>query len=194
MTVKSERKWLTHRRTFFLLLSGAQGAGKTTMLQMLKYVLASRDERSRTTQGEADLQLYTICEGATKLILHQKSAAATTADPVLFQNALMDYQTECEREAYEFAHKDNADNMDVLIISDRGRLDGKLYSSAETWEAIDGEAIGHARYPHHIGPPNEWPAVRWSAVHVIKWGYCPTFPQLDDVTDRDGVEWNPLPN
>ena len=32
--------------------------------------------------------------------------------------------------------------------------------------------IGHAGYPHHIGPPNEWPAVRWSAVHVIKWGYC----------------------
>lgn len=32
--------------------------------------------------------------------------------------------------------------------------------------------IGHAGYPHHIGPPNEWPSVPWSAVHVIKWGYC----------------------
>jgi energy-coupling factor transporter ATP-binding protein EcfA2 len=196
MTVKSDRKWLTHRRTFFLLLSGAQGAGKTTMLQMLKYVLASQGEYSRTNQGEADLRLCTICEGATKLILHQQSAAptATATSPVHFQNTLLEYQTACEREAYELAHNGNADDIDVLIISDRGRLDGKLYCSAETWEAIDGEAIGHARYPHHIGPPNEWPAVRWSAVHVIKWGYCPTFPQLDDVTYRDGVEWNPLPN
>jgi energy-coupling factor transporter ATP-binding protein EcfA2 len=152
MTVKSDRKWLTHRRTFFLLLSGAQGAGKTTMLQMLKYVLASQGEYSRTNQGEADLRLCTICEGATKLILHQQSAAptATATSPVHFQNTLLEYQTACEREAYELAHNGNADDIDVLIISDRGRLDGKLYCSAETWEAIDGDTRAGSRSPRPI--------------------------------------------
>lgn len=111
------------KRIHTIVLTGGPCAGKTSSLAAIMDHFTNLGHK-----------VIVVPESATTLLTAGISPNGPSKN-VGFQTLLMQTQIETEKRFYDFAKKEKGWNK-VLLIFDRGRLDGAAYSSEDDWKAV----------------------------------------------------------
>lgn len=109
-----------------ILLTGGPCAGKTTAMAAISQDLAQLGYKVLVVPEAATL----IMKGGAMIV----SSSFTEQQGLLFQKALMRLQIGLEDTFLEIGQM--VENQPVVILIDRGLLDGSAYVSAENWQAL----------------------------------------------------------
>jgi predicted ATPase len=111
------------KKVYSIVLTGGPSAGKSTILQFVKKYFNKYN--SDKTEKSQQILVLTLNEIATYLI--NQGITFTPLEPPLFQKLVMSTQLSMEKTIYEYAESMSKHYHKVLVLMDRGLLDGKAY-------------------------------------------------------------------
>lgn len=143
------------KKVYSIVLTGGPSAGKSTILQFVKkyFNKYNSDKKDKSQQ----ILVLTLNETATHLI--NQGVSFTPFDTLLFQKLVLSTQISMEKTMEEYAKSLSKQYHKVIILMDRGLLDGKAYliedkglnkEVEDTWNKILDEIGIKEQYQQHL--------------------------------------------